>query len=412
MTTAVKSTLFAAMLASPLFAGAASTDELEKRLAEQQKLLQQLQQQLISTQRELESIRKQGETTSKASSENSEKIELIAESAAPSSKTRTHIGGYGELHMNRLESDAGKEKNEIDFHRFVLFFGHDFNENTRFFSELEVEHAYSGTGKPGYVELEQAYIERDLNANTRVKAGLYLMPVGFLNETHEPPTFYGVERNPVEKNIIPTTWWEAGVAASGSLDNGLSWDVSLSSGLEVNADNGYSIRSGRQKVAKANFESLALTGRAIWRGMPGLTLASSIYYQDDMGLGTDPAIGSGMLFETNMNWQHKSGFGIKALYANWQLDGTGPETTGADQQVGYFVEPSWRFNEQWGIFARYNSWDNAAGNDNDTEFTQLDFGINYWLHENAVLKLDWQSQDAANPSKTYDGLNLGVGYQF
>ena len=41
-----------------------------------------------------------------------------------------------------------------------------------------------------------------------------LVPVGFLNEVHEPPTFYGVERNPVEKNVIPTTWWEGGIGIS------------------------------------------------------------------------------------------------------------------------------------------------------------------------------------------------------
>ena len=119
--------------------------------------------------------------------------------------SKTVIGGYGELHYNNIE-----DTESIDFHRFVLFFGHEFTESIRFFSEFELEHALSGDGKPGEVELEQAYIEMDLTESTTLKTGLFLVPVGIINETHEPPTFYGVERNPVEKNIIPATWWEAG----------------------------------------------------------------------------------------------------------------------------------------------------------------------------------------------------------
>ena len=163
----------------------------------------------------------------------------------------TTIGGYGELHYNNLDNDAGTEKKEFDFHRFVLEFGHDFNDQIRFFSE---------------VELEQAYIEIDISNSSYVRTGVFLIPVGILNETHEPPSFYGVERNPVEKNIIPTTWWEAGAMYSAHMDNGISYDLAIHSGLERADGN---IRSGRQKVAEANGESLAYTARIKYTGMPG-----------------------------------------------------------------------------------------------------------------------------------------------
>ena len=122
----------------------------------------------------------------------------------------TSLGGYGELHYNQVDNGD----NQLDFHRFVLYVGHEFNQRVRFHSELELEHAFSATGKPGEVELEQAYIEYDLNDRTVVRGGAMPVPVGILNETHEPATFYGVERNPVEKHIIPATWWEGGVAAA------------------------------------------------------------------------------------------------------------------------------------------------------------------------------------------------------
>ena len=121
---------------------------------------------------------------------------------------KTTIGGYGELHYNahRDDDNSDNHKSQIDFHRFVLFINHEFNDKMRFVSELELEHSLSGDDKPGEVELEQAYVEYDLTQKTSVIGGLFLIPVGILNETHEPPTFYGVERNDVEKNIIPTTW--------------------------------------------------------------------------------------------------------------------------------------------------------------------------------------------------------------
>ncbi len=111
----------------------------------------------------------------------------------------TSIGGYGELHYN------GGAKDQLDFHRFVLFLGHEFTDTLRFQSEIELEHAFAADGEVGEIELEQAYLELDVNENTQVFGGVHLVPVGIINETHEPPTFYGVERNAVEKNIIPTT---------------------------------------------------------------------------------------------------------------------------------------------------------------------------------------------------------------
>ena len=126
----------------------------------------------------------------------------------------TTIGGYGELHLN-LNDDAD---NEIDFHRWVLFINHRFSDRITLNGEFELEHSLAGDGKPGEVELEQAYIDIALDGGNHFKAGLFLLPVGTLNETHEPDTFYGVERNPIEKNIIPTTWWEAGLALNGSTE--------------------------------------------------------------------------------------------------------------------------------------------------------------------------------------------------
>ena len=397
-------------LAMSIATTAQAADDLPSR-EEMWKIIQQQQKQI-------ETLMSGQQSNEEKISATESKVEATAEAvdasqtATGSSAKKVHIGGYGELHYNNLQdNNSDAEKKEIDFHRFVLFFGYDFNDRTRFFSEVEIEHALSGDGQPGEVELEQAYIQHDLTNYTNFKAGLFLLPVGILNETHEPNTFYGVERNNVEKNIIPTTWWEAGLALGGRIGKGWSWGATGTSGLLTSAEDGYKPRAGRQKVAKAVANDGALTGRLKWTGVPGVELAATFQYQSDITQGEDPTAGAATLFETHAALL-KGGFGLRALYAQWGLDGEGPARLGADKQDGWYIEPSWRFNPSIGIFARYEQWDNAAGDSSDSEYAQTSLGVNYWLNENAVFKADWIAQDAPDVKTEYEGFNLGVGYSF
>lgn len=194
-----------------------------------------------------------------------ETVVAATEAAAASSifsSGRTSIGGYGELRNNNGDDDL----DQIDFHRFVLFFNHEFTDDLCFWSEFELEHSVGEEGKAGDVQLEQAYIEYDINGQSRVKGGVFLMPVGIINEMHEPDTFCGTERNPVEKNIIPSTWWEASAMFSCNIANGFAYDLAVTSGLDVykksdEEKESYKIRDGWQKVAKAQAKYLAYTDR-------------------------------------------------------------------------------------------------------------------------------------------------------
>lgn len=322
---------------------------------------------------------------------------------------QTRFGSYGELHLNKLKNRNGSDKDELDVHRFVLFMSHDFDEQTRFFSELEVEH--SNTESTGVVALEQAYIEYSANDAMTVKAGMMLMPVGIISETHEPPTFYGVERNPVETNIIPTTWSEGGIILSGRLPSALSFDVSLTSGLAANAASNYAVRGGRQNASKASARDAAYTGRLKWTGLPGLELAAALHRQSDITQSTDATAGAATLYETHAVIS-RGAFGLRALYAGWKLDGSGPASAGADRQNGWYAEPSWRLTEKLGLFARYSSWDNRAGDNLNSRFRQVDLGMNFWPHPDVVVKVDYQNQRSPTAQNEYDGLNLGLGYQF
>ena len=337
-----------------------------------------------------------------------EAVESANNSKMQHGSSKTMVGGYGEMHYNNLDGEGGAtDKTEIDFHRFVLFFGYEFSNSVRFFSELELEHSISGENQNGEVELEQAYIESDINKQHQAKGGLFLIPVGIINETHEPPTFYGVERNPVEKNIVPTTWWEGGAAVSGELAKGLSYDVAITSGLDLGTSGTAKIRDGRQKVSEAKANSLMTTARIKWTGVAGLEVAATIIKLDDYTQGTGTKNGAQML-ETHAVWK-TGNFGLRALYASWDVDG---QTSGYNKQQGFYVEPSYKFNNKVGVFARYNKYDNQAGDTSQNgEKQQTDIGLSYWPHADVVIKADYQMQNNAN-NKNQDGFNLGIGYQF
>ncbi len=327
--------------------------------------------------------------------------------------TQTQVGGYGELHYNNLTTRQNgttlSEKKELDFHRFVLFINHQFDEKVRFFSELELEHSIAGEGQKGEVELEQAYIEMDLTPQTRLKAGILLQPIGILNETHEPNTFYGVERNPVEKNLIPATWWSGGIALSHQIGQTGKVDFLIGEGLKTS--DGYSIRKGRQKTAKANANDLSYTVRLQFNPNPGFNIGGSVHYESNIAQSTLPNASDAMLLEGHLQYQ-KNQLGLKALYAQWQIQGSVAKNAHANRQIGFYIEPSYLVTEKIGLFTRYNQWNNSTTS--DLEDTQVNIGINYWPHPNVVFKADyqWLNDGRVGSDKETNGFNLAVGYQF
>jgi hypothetical protein len=334
--------------------------------------------------------------------------EAIKEQAKIAS--RTSFGGYGELHGNWLDDQHGSaDKDEIDLHRFVIEFNHEFNDRLRFAAEVEYEHGVAGDGENGAVELEQAYIQYDLNDQYSITGGVFIMPIGILNETHEPGTFYGVERNNIETKIIPTAWWEGGAMLSAKYDSGISYDLAVSSGLKASAAD-YLPRDARQKVSEASAKSPSLTGRIKYTGIPGLEIAGSINYQVDYSQDTLSTVDDATLYEAHAILQ-RGNFGFKAMYAEWDIQGSGPESVGADKQFGWFVEPSYRINDV-GFFTRYSLYDNKTNSSSDTEVKQWDIGVNWWIHKDVVVKLDYQDQSAASGITELDGINAGLGYAF
>lgn len=347
----------------------------------------------------------------------------------------TTIGGYGELHYNNFMGDipagsTSRNKDEVDFHRFVLFFGHRFNDWISFKSELELEH--SNTENGGAVELEQAYLDFNFNQKVNAKAGIFLMPVGFLNETHEPPTFYGVERNNIETRIIPSTWWEAGVSLYGEVAPGWKYQTGLTSNLSAEHFDKFStkgVREARRNVSEAPAENVAFHARLDYSGLPGLTVGGSLVTgntgQDNSALnGADARL---TLWDLHARY-NVDRLDLRALYAQGHLGDAAKINSAfgydevASRFYGWYAEAAyhvWKSGDNdLAPFVRYEKWDTQAslpGNavrnaqSNNNVWT---VGANYWPHQQVVLKADFQKFDKPDGDNGDKRLNLGLGYMF
>ncbi len=328
------------------------------------------------------------------------------------------MGGYGEVHYNNLDADdSSRDVDEADLHRFVVFLNKQFTDDLRFVSEFEIEHGgVESDGDPlgGEVEVEQAYIEYDVNNDAQVRGGVFLVPVGILNETHEPPTFYGVERNDVENIIIPSTWWEVGVGGNYKWDNGISADLAMTSGLDI--PNSGRIRSGRRKASQLDASNYAYTGRLKYTGIQGLELAATVNHQTDASQTNDA--NNDVIEEATLYSFHgiynRGPIGLRALYAEWDIDGDIKDAAGSpDEQFGWYLEPSYKINSWLGLYARYEEVEGQRVQD---QFSQWEVGANWWPHEDVVVKFDWRDRshdpEAEAQDRDFDGFDLGIGYMF
>ena len=337
------------------------------------------------------------------------------EDGKSSGARRLTLGSYGEAHFN-----TGDVPDKFDVHRLVLFTGLEITENLRFISEIELEHVYSNDpGTDLTWELEQAFFEFDMGNDYHLQAGAILVPVGMINEIHEPTTFYGVERNKIETEIIPSTWTEYGLLLRKNYDNGFQWDLAIHRGLDVHTRDvnldGPDIRSGRQKTDTFYDLGSAATARVRYTGISGLELGAAAQYQNDITEGGDD---NRAILTTAHFAYTKGGFGLRGLAANWTIsgdtsvDGDTVSGRGIDNQFGAYIEPSYKWdlgnNMAVGLFTRALYWENEDAPDGQTNYQA---GINFWPTEHTVLKFDYERQDRSG-GEDRDVFNFGVGYAF
>ncbi|WP_199769333.1 hypothetical protein [Flavivirga eckloniae] len=344
------------------------------------------------------------------------------------------VGAYGEVTYNQPEADNG----ELDVQRLVLLFGYKFNDKTQFVTEVEFEHVEE-------VFIEQAFVNYAIAPNVSLRGGLMLVPMGIVNEFHEPTTFNGVERPAVDNAIVPTTWREIGVGVTGRFN-----DISL--GYQAYVFNGFQsvngtkvlggksgLRNGRQKGIKSTINSPNLSAKLDYYGIPGLRLGLSGYFgrtqaEDDVDMIDGSDIGIAMVgvdaryayqrFTARGQFIHAS-LSDTEDYNNLYYDlATNPNEGLGSALQGWYIEAAYNLlpqekSQRLFAFARYEQYDTHAGTDgalikNDTyNRNDLTTGISYHVAPGVVLKGDYQFRDNAQSGADVDNrLNFGIGVWF
>lgn len=347
------------------------------------------------------------------------------------------IGGYGEaLYTNsardRQDGQPSGKIDEFDYLRAVFYVGYKFSDSILFNSEIELEHA--STGKSGSVSVEFAYLEFQTRPEIGLRAGMLLMPVGFINELHEPPIFHGARRPEVERAVIPTTWRENGAGLFGAAGP-FEYRSYFVVGLLSEGFTAAGIRGGRQKGSKSKAEDFALTGRLDFVGVPGLLLGGS-FYSGNSGQGAvvaGQALGGRVtLFDLHGQYEYR-GLQLRGLWTrstisdvpliNQQNDLTGDESVG-ELQGGWYAEAAFDLMSlkpkgRWSLtpFFRYEQIDTQtevpAGWDSNPATGQrvVTAGIEVKPIPQVVFKLDYQLVE--NDARTgVNRLNIAMGYLF
>jgi len=335
------------------------------------------------------------------------------------------IGGYGEA----LYQNFAGEIDEADFLRAVFYFGYRFSEKWLFNSEIEFEHA--STAGSGSASVELAYIDYLWQDSLNARAGILLVPMGFINELHEPPTFLGATRPETETRILPTTWRENGAGIFGNAGP-ISYRAYAVNGFDGLGFTDTGLRGGRQRGSEALADDFAFVARADWTDTPGLLAGGSIY-MGDAGQGRT-AMGVGdtgvSIYEVHAEWKNQ-GLWLRGLGAMAKVDDaaelntvngfTGSDSVGSEM-MGYYFEAGYDVltvldpgnQASLSPYVRYESVDTQEkvptgfSSDPNNDFDVLTFGINYAPLPGVVFKVDYADYDGGGA----DRLNVSVGYAF
>lgn len=324
------------------------------------------------------------------------------------------LAGYGELHFNQEEKENGMISKSIDFHRFVTFFGYAWSEKWSFKSELELEHNFVQGGH-GELELEQAYINYHHSEWFGFQVGVVLPSIGLINEYHEPPLFFGVERPEYNSRIIPTTWFGNGIVFYGRI-NFFDYKLTLMEGLNNEKfSEGSGIRNGRRKGFKADAKNPLLNIRIDYLGVEGLRIGGSFTYNKASGDSSSNKIS---IYEIHAKYVNDN------IYALFEYGNIDYEKGNLQKSSGYYLDLGYNISQLLNIqteiipFIRYSNTNTASetltgGNsEKQNHYTYYMFGVSVKPLQQIVFKADigLRYKELNNERTTL--LNLGAGYMF
>ncbi len=429
--------------------------KLEEKIESLQKQLDSVKQQ--ATAADLEEMQKQlqiiAAEVEKLRSGEQESVQLddaqrrslgLGPSAASvyTKKQGVSLAGYGEMLYENF-SDNSEEPDQIDFLRAVVYAGYRFNDRFLFNSEIEFEHATTGEGSEerGEASVEFAHVDFRAREDLTLRGGLMLVPMGFINEFHEPNVYLGARRPFTETQIIPSTWRENGAGVLGRVGI-VDYRAYLINGLNAGGFEASGIREGRQAGSQAKIHP-AFVGRVDANITPGFLAGGSVYAGSSGLFGgeegeelakladaAEESFGTS-IFELHAQYRNH-GLDLRALYARAAIDdaaklneelglsdaeGIGKSLVGGYFQAGYDLLAG--RGKQIGLtpyfrYEKLNTQNEVASGffkDPALEQTIWTFGAELSPIYNIVIKADYQNVDNEAGTGT-DQFNLLLGYSF
>jgi hypothetical protein len=341
------------------------------------------------------------------------------------------LSGYMDFHFNRVDGQDAV----LDFHRFVLLFNHSFSPRIRFVGELELEHAFvEGLEEAGELELEQAYLDFLIARPFNIRAGMLLVPIGIINERHEPPVYNGVERPFVDTVIVPSTWFDVGAGIHGEVGQGFRYRAFVMAPLdavEFTAEEG--IRGGRQKGSEANVRNVAFTGRAEYVGAPGFTLGASFWTGNSSfslpRVNTTVRIGEVDARYQQQRLELRGQFAQVSVSDAARLNDAIQRLIGVSPNIarsmrGFYGEAAYRVWDQGSprdlvAFVRYENFDTQYRMpEGFLPLKEFDrdawiFGTTYYPDPDVAVKIDFVRQrNQSGFIKAPNSFNIGLGWWF
>lgn len=358
------------------------------------------------------------------------------------------IGGYGEANYKIVTNNGNGDSDTFDLTRFVLYTGYKFNDWMVFNSEVEFEHALIGedtvSSEGGAVEVEFLTLDFLFNPAVNARGGLMLIPMGFINEVHEPPFYFGNVRPPVETIILPTTWRANGAGFFGQPIDGLEYKLYGVTSLNAKGYRTLDMRDARQNGVNELAEDWSFVGRFDYQALPEWSFGGSMFMGDqgqnleygneDIGFSRVGAFTQIYEAHTEAIWR---GLWFRLLGTNVLVDDAG--VLSQDQEIqlatgnqpigkvmlGIYTEAAYNFlplllpetNQYLAPWFRYSWLDTnnavAKGFTPDPAARRwfYEFGLMYKPIPQIALKADYHIQDSeAGPLP--DELRLGGGFVF
>jgi hypothetical protein len=351
--------------------------------------------------------------------------------------TQITLGGYTEF----AYVDRGDKTAEFDQRRTVVELGAQISERLKLYMEVEYEHGAiieGGEATGGELELEQAYLDYEINKALSFRAGMILVPIGRYNLYHEGFVNNFVDRPLVNRRIIGSTWFEEGVGFHGqALDKdwlGISYEAYLfNPGRAAGVSSGGGFRGIRNQGQAPTSEEKAGAARVAFEPARAakwfadyLEIGVSGYLSGFDGFEGEDADGNelnlrdGSMYVTalDLTWEKKN-FGFKGEMAFAHADSGANSTQRKQDGFGYYVEAYYKF---WPKFlnkspfgkdfrdpkllatVRWEQVDLNLDSFDQRDMNRFTVGMGYRPVPNVLFKLDYQLD--FSPSHR-DGTTLG-----